>query len=145
MKQWISKIWNRYQDLFWYCFFGGLTTIVNLVVYHIGTSLLGLHYAVANVMAWVLAVLFAYLTNRTWVFKSETKGIVGIAKEVISFFGFRVISLGMETLILFVMIDMFGVNEMLTKVIAQIFVVVSNYVFSKLIIFKQPETESSST
>ena len=142
MINWIKKMWEKYQDIFWYCFFGGLTTIVNLVIFYLFSDVLSLHYAIANVIAWIVAVLFAYITNRIWVFKSKVKGIVGIAREMITFFGFRVVSLLMEMAIMFVFIDLLGISEMITKVITQIIVVAANYVFSKWIIFKKPEEES---
>lgn len=141
MTNWIKKMWNKYQDIFWYCFFGGLTTVVNLVIFYIFSDVLSIHYMIANVIAWVAAVLFAYITNRIWVFKSEVKSFAGIIKEMVTFFGFRVASLFMEMAIMFVLIDLFGVSEMITKLITQIVVVIANYVFSKWIIFKKPETE----
>ena len=141
MTDWIKKMWKKYQDIFWYCFFGGLTTVVNLAIFYIFSDVLSIHYMIANVIAWVAAVLFAYITNRIWVFKSEVKSFEGIIKEMVTFFGFRVASLFMEMAIMFVLIDLFGVSEMITKLITQIVVVIANYVFSKWIIFKKPETE----
>lgn len=138
MKNWLQKMWKKYNDIFWYCFFGGLTTLVNMVIFYMFSDLINLHYMIANTIAWIVAVLFAYITNRTWVFKSKVKGLKAIAKEIGVFMWFRLLSLGMEMIILFVMIDLLGIKEMLTKLIAQIVVIVANYIFSKWIIFKKP-------
>lgn len=139
MIEWIKKMWKKYQDIFWYCFFGGLTTIVNLVIFYVFNDMFALHYSVANLIAWIGAVLFAYVTNRIWVFKSKVRKLTGIVKEMVTFFGFRVVSLLMEMAIMFVLIDLIGVSEMITKLITQVVVVIANYVFSKWIIFKKPE------
>lgn len=138
MKNWLQKMWKKHNDIFWYCFFGGLTTLVNMVIFYMFSDLINLHYMIANTIAWIVAVLFAYITNRTWVFKSKVKGLKAIAKEIGVFMWFRLLSLGMEMIILFVMIDLLGIKEMLTKLIAQIVVIVANYIFSKWIIFKKP-------
>ncbi len=138
MKKLCLKLWDRYKDIFWYCFFGGLTTLVNIAVFYVFSDVIILHYMIANAIAWIVAVLFAYVTNRTWVFKSKTKGFSNILIECITFMGFRLLSLGMEMIILFVMIDMIGMDQMITKLVTQIVVIVANYVFSKWIIFKAP-------
>lgn len=142
MVEWIKKMWEKYQDIFWYCFFGGLTTIVNLVIFYLASNTLALHYSIANVIAWIVAVLFAYITNRIWVFKSKVKGFKNILREITTFFGFRVLSLLMEMAIMFVFIDLLGISEMITKVVTQVIVVAANYVFSKWIIFKKPEKDT---
>lgn len=138
MKNWILKMWNNYKDIFWYCFFGGLTTVVNIAIFYLFNDVVGLHYMVANIIAWVVAVLFAYITNRTWVFKSKVCGSKAIFKELMLFIWFRVLSLVMEMVILFIMIDLLGVSEMITKLVTQVVVIIANYVFSKWIIFKEP-------
>jgi putative flippase GtrA len=141
MILWIEKMWGKYKDIFWYCFFGGLTTVVNIVIFYIFSDLINLHYMIANVIAWIVAVLFAYITNRTWVFKSKIKGFSAVLKECLIFTGFRVLSLGMEMVILFLMIDLLGIKVMITKLVAQVVVIVANYVFSKWIIFKEPNKQ----
>ena len=145
MIKWIEKMWNRYKDIFWYCFFGGLTTVVNIIVFYLFNDVISFHYMVANVIAWVVAVLFAYITNRTWVFKSKITGTKAIIKELLIFVWFRVLSLLMEYIILFIMIELLGVREMASKLVAQIVVIVANYVFSKWIIFKKPNSKNENT
>lgn len=138
MTIWIYKMWDKYKDIFWYGFFGGLTTIVNIIIFYLFSDVLSLHYMIANTIAWIVAVLFAYVTNRTWVFKSKVKGVKAVFKELLIFMWFRLLSLGMEMVILFVMIDLLGIKEMITKLVTQIVVIVANYIFSKWIIFKKP-------
>jgi putative flippase GtrA len=94
---------------------------------------------IANVFTWIICVIFTYLTNRTFVFKSKNKGLHSIGKEFTGFVTARLITLIMENAILFIFIDLLGVNNMIAKLIGQVVVIVSNYIFSKLWIFKKKE------
>lgn len=118
-------------------FFGGLTTIVSFVTYYFGTKYLGMHYLVSTAFSWLAAVLFAYFTNRTWVFKSKSRSFIGIVRELLMFIAGRVISGLIEMLLMFVLVDLLLIMDLGAKIICNIFIVILNYVFSKLIIFKQ--------
>ena len=91
-------------------------------------------YLISNVLSWVLAVLFAYITNKIFVFESKSKKNV---KEITSFFFFRIISLVIEMIILYIFVDMLHIDDLITKIIAQVIVIVANYVFSKVFVFKK--------
>ncbi len=73
----IRTLYKKYEELVLYVICGGLTTLVNIVVYGLCADILGIFYLVSNFIAWVLSVLFAYVTNRTWVFKSKKRGSKG--------------------------------------------------------------------
>lgn len=137
MIEWIKKQFAKYEDIIKYLFFGVLATIVNIVVYYVFANVLEFHYMVANVIAWVVAVLFAYTTNRTWVFVSQIKDLRGICKEFMLFISCRIATLFLELAIMYVMISLMGIDDMITKYVCQVVVIVSNYVFSKLIIFRK--------
>ena len=121
------------KELLFYIIFGILTTLVNIAVYLFFTKILGVNYLISNVIAWFLSVLFAYVTNRIWVFESVNTNIL---KEITLFFSGRIFSGVVDTLLMFIFIDMLLVNDSISKIIIQIIVVVLNYVFSKLIVFK---------
>lgn len=133
MKALVIKYW----DIFTYLFFGVLTTIVNYVVYLPVYNLLGLSAAVSNAIAWVFAVAFAYLTNKPFVFKSHDWSKETVIPELTKFVSCRIASGVMETVILLVAVDIIGWNGNIWKLITQVMVVVLNYIFSKLIVFKK--------
>ena len=92
---------------------------------------------VSNFMAWVLAVFFAYITNKIWVFESKTETLNELVKEIGSFVFARVVTLLIDMLIMYVGVEILFINKMIIKVLANIVVIVANYVFSKLFIFKK--------
>lgn len=119
-------------ELITYIIVGGLTTLVNFVVYFACTSA-NLHYLVANVISWVVAVLFAYFANRKYVFKSETNSQ---KTEFIQFVSLRAVTLIVESILLFVFIQLLFMNENIAKIVVSVVTVIGNYVFCKFLIFK---------
>ncbi len=95
-----------------------------------------MNYQVANIIAWFLSVLFAYITNKLWVFSSKTHGFADLIKEMSSFFFFRILSLVMDIFMMWLGISILHVNPVLTKIVDNVVVVVANYFFSKWYIFK---------
>ena len=118
-----------------YLVFGVLTTLVDWVAYRI-LRLSGLGYMFSNVAAWVAAVIFAFVTNKFMVFNSKSVDRLIIIKEFISFVGARVFSLLLQLVGIELMIDYANINEYIAKAVMTVVVVVCNYVFSKLFIFK---------
>lgn len=121
-----------------YIFFGGLTTVVSIGSFGIANSALHLNEHIANIISWVLAVTFAYLTNRVWVFHSQAHGSA-IFKEAVSFFGGRLATLGIEEAMLFVFVTLMHMSGMVIKILAQFVVLVLNYFISKLLVFRHKE------
>ncbi|WP_295603261.1 GtrA family protein [uncultured Methanobrevibacter sp.] len=121
------------RELFLYIFFGVLTTLVNIAVYLFFTRLLGVNYLISNILAWTLSVLFAYVTNRIWVFESRNNDIL---KEMALFFAGRIFSGVVDTGLMWLLIDVLFVGDAISKIIVQVIVVVLNYVLSKAVVFK---------
>ena len=96
----VKKLFEKYKDLLPYAVFGVLTTLVNIGVYLLCAHPLGMPVLASTLIAWFLSVLFAYLTNRKWVFHSEANTAKAVVKEIVSFFAFRV---GTELIDLFCM------------------------------------------
>lgn len=132
----LKALYQKYKELVNYIIFGVLTTLVNYIVYFLCLDLLKWNYLVVNVLAWVISVLFAYVTNRIWVFESKAKGWL-ILKEMALFFASRLTSLGAETLLLFLMVDTAHLNNGFSKIVAGVVVIIINYVLSKLIVFRK--------
>ena len=124
----------RYRSEINYIVVGGLTTLVNFVVYLLAGHIIGLHYLASNVIAWVAAVLFAYLANRTWVFQSRNTNII---LELWLFVLSRVFSLVLETGLLFIAVAALHINDIAAKIVIAFVVVVCNYITGKWIVFKK--------
>lgn len=131
-----NPFYKKYKEVLLYLFFGGLTTFISIGSYAFFDISMHMDPMIANIFSWILAVLFAYVTNRIWVFDSNAEGMKGIIQEMVSFFGGRVATLLMEEVILYVGINLLSMNSIGVKVAAQILVLVGNYLISKLFVFK---------
>ena len=137
-----EKPYKQYKDILLYLFFGVLTTLVNFVVFFLlGEKVAGLNVHIANSIAWVAGVAFAYVTNRTWVFKEHAETRNGIIKEALSFTGGRLFTYGFEEAMLLIFVTWLKFDEVIIKIIAAVGVVVLNYIISKLIVFKKDGKE----
>lgn len=132
----IKELLVKYRELILYLMFGVLTTVVNYVSYLIFAPLFETT-TIPTVIAWVLSVVFAYFTNRVWVFQSHAKGAAALFREVLSFFGARLLSGVIDVGIMWVFADRMGLNDKIVKLASNVFVVIFNYVASKLVIFRK--------
>lgn len=135
MKNFLTK--NK--EIISYLFFGVLTTIVSLVSYYILTNTFlnpnnGIELQIANIISWILAVTFAYITNRKYVFNSRnTKK----TKEIISFYLSRISSLLVDMSIMYILVTILHQPDNIVKLINQVIIILLNYILSKLIVFKK--------
>lgn len=120
------------KELILYVIFGILTTLVNIIVYFVFTRL-GINYLISNILAWFLSVLFAYVTNRRWVFESKSSDIL---KECGLFFSGRIFSGVVDTGLMYLFIDILSIGDVISKIVIQVIVVILNYIISKWIVFK---------
>ena len=134
-----QPFYKKNKEMLLYLFFGGLSFIVSVATYAFFNVTCGMSAVVANIWSWIITVMFAFLTNRVWVFASPTETVMEFMKQMISFYAGRVLTLVIEEVILYVFIDLLGGNSIVVKIIAQIIVIVLNYVISKLLIFKKSE------
>ncbi len=140
----MKKLWNlawdlyrKYEEGINYLIFGFLAFVLNYVLYFVFASTLQMHYMGATALSWLLTVVFAYWTNRTFVFKSKNRDARSLGKEFISFIGARVATEVLELGLMFVMVDCAGINEYFSKFVCQVVVILANYFLSKLWIFKK--------
>lgn len=131
----IKELLKKYREMLLYLFFGGCTTLVNIVSYYI-CSRLGMSTALSTVIAWVLSVLFAYATNRKFVFLSKATGLAAILKETAGFFLCRLVTGLLDLAIMVVFVDVLHFNGMVIKILSNVIVIILNYAASKLMIFK---------
>lgn len=133
----MKALWEKYKDVIPYLFFGGCTTLVNVAVYWLMAHPLGLGVMPSTIGAWLAAVLFAYVTNRKWVFHSTAKGAAEIGREMASFFGCRLATGVVDWACMYLFVDVLKWNDMVVKLGANVLVVILNYVASKAFIFKK--------
>ncbi|NRU36743.1 GtrA family protein [Clostridium beijerinckii] len=129
-----TKFVNR--ETISYLIFGVLTTLVDALVFFISNKVFGVEYILATVLAWILAVLFAYFTNKIWVFNSKNIKLELVIKEAFAFFIARLLSLVFTIVWMFLCVEILKLDEFIAKLLANVFVVIMNYFFSKLFIFK---------
>lgn len=120
-----------------YIAFGVLTTVINIAVFQIANGVLHWSWQAANILAWILAVLFAFLTNKLYVFKSKSFQAAVLWKEFVSFIGARLFSLCVDYACLWLLIDVSHCNELLSKIVDNVLIIIINYALSKLVIFRK--------
>lgn len=136
--------YSRYKDLISYLFFGVCTTLVNLISYWIMARLCKAGIMLSTVIAWILAVTFAYITNRNWVFHSKAHKFEEVSKEFFSFFSCRIVTGMLDWTSMFIFADLIGINDLVVKILSNIAVIILNYIFSKLFIFKKNDKNNES-
>jgi len=135
----IKLLYQRYRELINYLIFGVLTTVVNYVTYLVLAPFFTLT-TVPTVVAWVLSVLFAYLTNRRYVFCSHSTGKDAL-KEASGFFTARIMSGLLDVAIMWVFVDLIGFNDLVIKLMSNVVVVVFNYIASKMVVFSKKKSK----
>ena len=139
----MKQLFEKYKDIISYLVFGVLTTLVNIIFYWLCAHLLHLSTVLSAAIAWLAAIIFAYLTNRKFVFHSKAIKKKDILIEVITFFVCRLLTGLLDVVIMHVFVDKFGQPDMIVKIISNIIVILANYVFSKLVIFKADDQKET--
>ena len=140
-------MYKKNEEAVNYLFFGVLAFLVNMAAYAAAAWVLHADndkvvlVLIATAFAWVVAVLFAYWTNRTFVFKSKITDMAGVWKEFLSFVSARIVTGVMELVIMYVMVDLANIDDMISKLVCNVVVIISNYIFSKLWVFKKKEAK----
>ena len=135
----IIELFKKYKEAILYVIFGVFTFLTNLVTYLVCTRLFSIDILISNSIAWIVSVVFAYITNKIFVFESKETRLEYILKEFSSFVGCRIFSGVVELMIIFVMATLAGINDLVVKIVTNVVVIVLNYVCSKLIIFKKKD------
>lgn len=123
---------KQYEEIISYFIAGVFTTIVSIISYNL-FRLFQIHYLVSTILSWIFAVVFAYVINKFYVFQSNNKSIW----EFFHFIKYRLFSLTVEFIIMYILVDFFEINDSISKIIVQGFVLILNYLFSKIFVFKK--------
>lgn len=137
MKDLIVRLYRKYEELVMYLIVGVCTMIVSLVSYYILANPMGIYYQASNIISWVLAVAFAYVTNKKYVFKSKYTGLSGTAREMTSFVSSRIASLLAEIVSMYFFVQICQIDDNIVKLMNQVLVTVLNYIFSKFWVFRK--------
>ena len=140
----INELYKKYKEIINYLIFSVLTTVISLIVYYVAVFTFlnpenAVQLQIANILSWIAGVTFAYFTNRKYVFESKEKNKV---KEASKFVLARVTTLVMDMVIMWLGVTALHMNDKIIKIISQIVIIVSNYVFSKIFVFKGEKSES---
>ncbi len=143
MTKMITKaqaIYTKYRELIMYSIFGVLTTVVDFGSYLIMTRLLNLDEHFSNIFSQILAILFAFYTNKFFVFNDKNTDIKSYFAQFAKFVSLRLVTLALNSVIFSLVFELLNLNDILTKVLVAVIVVILNYIFSKLIVFKKKES-----
>ncbi len=165
-KQW-GELYRKYREIISYVFFGALTTLVSIGTYFIVRTVFPTEESapwifkwmyhltfsdgdsstvLPNIISWIVSVTFAYITNRIWVFKSKVSGAGKIFMQALSFYAARLFTLFVDLIIMYLLVDLpavgNGIYEFCIKVLSNIVVLVLNYIFSKLFIFRSKKKKT---
>lgn len=138
----IKELFVKYKEIILYVFFGGLTTVVNWGGYLVLVRLMGgsesnVAVTAATALAEFLSILFAYVTNKKWVFESSAHGFSENFMEMLKFFGARAFSAVLDIVLMYVFVTKLHFNDTVMKLVANVIIIVVNYVASKLFVFKK--------
>ena len=138
----LLEVYKKHREGINYLIFGGLTTLLSLIVYYGLTWTIinpsnGIELQIANIISWICGFLFAYFTNRKYVFNSKNNKRF---REFISFFLSRISTLILDMLIMFIFVTILKYNNAVFKIISQVIVIVTNYILSKIIVFRKKES-----
>ena len=137
----MEKLWKKLinKETILYLVFGILTTAINIAVCGLLSDILKWDIYLSNTIAWILSVIFAFVTNKIFVFNSKSTDKKVLLKETVFFLIARLISLGFDMLVVWLMADPWGINVWIVKIISNIIVIIMNYIFSKLFIFNNKQ------
>lgn len=141
IKEKIINCYSKYKEIINYIIFGVLTTIVNYIVYILSAKVIKLEVIISTFVAWFISVLFAYFTNRKYVFKSKVTKKLALIKELVSFICFRILSGVIDIVIMYVSVDLMHLNDLVMKLVANVIIIALNYLFSKIFIFNNKESK----
>lgn len=136
----IIGLYLEYKEIINYLVFGVLSTLVNFISYFLFAKVLKIEEVTSSMLSWFCAVLFAYITNKIFVFESKTNTIRELLKEMLSFFLARILSGALCDIGTFaLMVKILRINDMVAKLVTQVMVVIVNYVLSRWVIFRDKQ------
>jgi len=131
------KLIKKYDEIIRYLIIGVLTTIVSISSFYLFNTCIHIYYLISDVLSWIISIIFAFIMNKIFVFKSKNKSKDETIYEFVNFTKYRILSLLIDMFIMFIFISIFKIDELISKIFVQFVVVVLNYIFSKFFVFKK--------
>lgn len=133
----IKELYSKYEELINYLFIGGCTTLISLFVYYLCVFTIfnpenSILLQCANILSWIMAVAFAYIANRKFVFKSQNENV---KNEASKFLSARIVTLLIDMIFMWLTVSVLHFNDKIMKILSNIIIIVLNYIFSKLYVF----------
>lgn len=135
----IFELVKKHRSVILYLIFGGLTTLINIASYSLFYYVAEFSNSISNVYAWVISVIFAYITNKLFVFENQSFALPKLLIEIGAFFSCRLLTGVLDLIIMFLFVDLLALHALTMKVVSNVIVIVLNYVASKFIIFRKEE------
>ena len=136
MFNFVFSLIHKYGEIIRYLIVGVLTTLVSVFSYYVCARIFNIGYMSSTVLSWIISVLFAFVTNKCFVFQSRSCEKYNVFKECINFFLCRIVTLFVEMVLMWLLVDIVHVDDVMSKMVVQFVVIVLNYVFSKFLVFK---------
>ena len=128
---------KKYKEIILYAIFGGGATLINIIAFYLLYHKFHMNLLTANILAWLAAFIFAFVTNKLWVFESKEWKSKAAIKEMLEFLFTRLATLLIDTLLMWLFIDLININELISKIVVNVIVIAINYFASKFWIFKK--------
>lgn len=133
----IFAVFAKYKSIILYLFFGFCSTVINIAAYFVAARMLRMNTVSATIFAWVAAVIFAFVTNKVWVFDSKSWAAKVVLYEAAAFFAARIATGVLDVAIMYVFVDRMHMNDVIIKTVSNVIVIIANYIASKMIVFKR--------
>lgn len=137
MANWVKQMLVKYKELIFYGVFGLGATLINIFSFYLFKRIFTLDMVISNILAWVLSFVFAFLSNKLWVFESKNWTSRAAMKEMVQFLVARLATFVLDTVCMWLLIDRLSVNDLMAKISVNILVIMTNYMASKFWVFKK--------
>lgn len=132
----ILNLYKQFKEQILYIVFGVLTTAINIIAFFVCSRLVNLSLIPSNIIAWILSVLFAFITNKIYVFNSKNYSFSVVLRELVDFIVARGATGILDLVLMYLFVSIIGIEDMISKIIINIIVIILNYILSKLYVFK---------
>lgn len=133
----IKELFKTHREIISYIFFGALTTFVDFATYIVLTRFLSLNEDLSNVISQAVAIIFAFIVNKLFVFEDKENNVKAVMGQFLKFTSLRLTTLFLNSALFFVMTELININDIITKALVSVIVIILNYIFSKLLVFKK--------
>lgn len=133
----MKRLYKKYDEIIRYLIIGAFSTLISIGSYSLLLKLLPINYLINNFISWIITITFAYIMNKTFVFKNKKRTKKELLVQIYKFLEYRIFSLLIDMAIMYLLVSIFKIDKMISKICVQIIIVIVNYIFSKFFVFKK--------